>query len=98
MIGSRRWDRDGPDARWVESAQTPIPQPRPYWTQSARNAYFVAPGELTFYDPQIPAWFRLRVDPMTARPLELRMTAAAHFMVDRYSGFDRSVDISPPPR
>ena len=53
---------------------------------------------LTFYDPRIPAWFRLRVEPRTARPVELHMVAPAHFMVDRYSSFDRPVEISPPSR
>src|SRR3954470_9060772 len=50
----------------------------------------------TFFDPSLPAWFELALDPRTARPLELRMTAAAHFMQHRYTDFNRPVRIVPP--
>jgi len=97
VIGSRRWDRD-PGGDWVESPQTPIRVPAPFWGRRARNAYLVGPYELTFFDPQVPAWFRLKVDPQTWRPLRLHMVAAAHFMTDVYSGFNRAVVVSPPSR
>jgi hypothetical protein len=97
VIGSRRWDRS-PGGTWIRSPQTPLREPAPYWHSSSRNALLIAPHVLTFYDPSIPAWFRLRVAPRTARPVELHMTAAAHFMTHRYSSFDRPVDISPPSR
>jgi copper transport protein len=96
VIGNRRWDR-ARGGRWVPTAQTPLRLPVPYWSRASRNVYVVAPRTITFFDPRLPAWFHLRVD-ARGRPVEMRMTAAAHFMVDRYSGFDRPVDISPPSR
>ena len=97
VIGDRRWDRL-PGGDWVASTQTPIRVPQPSWTSAARNAFATGPGELTFHDPTLAAWFRLRYDPATGRMLELEMTAADHFMVHRYSGFDRPVPVSPPSR
>jgi hypothetical protein len=94
VIGTRRWDRTGPGARWMESSQTPLDVTQPYWTEPT-NAYFVAPNVITFLDRKIPAWFRLTL--AGDRPTRVEMTAAAHFMVDRYVGFDVPVDISPPP-
>jgi len=50
---------------------------------------------LTFYDTQIHAWYRLRLD-SKGRPAELKMVAGAHFMHHDYSF--RSPAISPPSR
>jgi copper transport protein len=97
VIGTRRWDRY-PGGKWTESPQTPLRVPEPYWSDRSRNAYLAGPYELTFVDPQLPAWFRLTVDRHTGRPVRMRMIAAAHFMTDRYSAFDRPVPISPPSR
>ena len=44
---------------------------------------------------RVPAWFRVTLDGV--RPTRVEMTAAAHFMVDRYVGFNVSAAISPPP-
>ena len=57
----------------------------------------IAPGVLTFLDRRIPAWFRLELG-ARSQPRALRMTAAAHFMVDRYVGFDVPATVSPPSR
>ncbi len=97
VIGERRWDRL-PGGKWAASTQTPLRLPSAYWTAKARNAYFVAPDEITFYDPTFPAWFQVHFDPRTGHPLELRMVGTAHFMSHTYSGFDRPVSISPPSR
>jgi copper transport protein len=97
VVGARRWDRT-PGGEWEPSPQTPLRVPSTYWSSRARNAYLVAPDTVSFFDPRLPAWFRLRVDPRTGRPRGLRMVAAAHFMTDRYSAFDRPVEISPPSR
>jgi copper transport protein len=94
VIGARRWDRDRPGAPYVESSQTPLDVIQPYW-ESPTNVHRIAPGVLTFLDRRIPAWFRLELGPK--RPRLLRMTAAAHFMVDRYVGFDVPATVSPPP-
>ena len=72
------------DAVWVLPA-----------TPHTRNAFFSARDVLTFYDTQIHAWYRLRLD-SAGRPAELKMVAGAHFMHHDYSF--RSPAISPPSR
>ena len=94
VIGTARWDRVAPNRPWLRSGQSRLVVPEPYW-QSARNVHLVAPGVVTFYDPRLPAWFRL--DVTGSRLDRLHMTAAAHFMVDRYSGFNGPASVSPPP-
>jgi len=96
VVGLRRWDRAARGAPLVESAQTPLDVTQPYWSDVS-NVHEVAPGMLTFLDRQLPAWFRLVLGP-DGRPTRMQMTAAAHFMVDRYVGFDSSVTVSPPSR
>jgi copper transport protein len=95
VIGSRRWDRPSSSARWVPSPQTPLDVTQPYWT-SPTNAHLVAPHTVTFLDRRLPAWFRVTL--ASGRPSVQRMTAAAHFMTDRYVGFDVPVKVSPPSR
>ena len=51
---------------------------------------------MSFFDPQLPAWFEVAVDPSTHRPLELNMTAAAHFMHHRYTNFNQPMRIVAP--
>ena len=94
IIGDRRWDRVSPNAKWVESPQTPLTQPDPPWTSTA-NAHLVAPGTITFADPTIPAFFELTLRP-DGRPRRVRMTAAAHFMTDSYVRFDSGQPLRPP--
>src|SRR5207302_1787646 len=97
IIGGTRWDRPAPGGRWERSQLEPIPEPVPFWGgDPVRNAHLLGRGHLSFYDPSLPAWFELRIDPRTGRLLRLRMTATAHFMRHRYSGFDRPVRIVPP--
>jgi copper transport protein len=95
IIGARRWDRDSAKARYVESPQTPIDVIRPYWND-VTNVRVVAPHELTFLDRSLPGWFHVELG--AKLPTQMRMTAAAHFMVDRYVGFDDPVTVSPPSR
>jgi hypothetical protein len=94
VIGARRWDRAQPGAPWVSSSQTPLDVTQPLWSNST-NVHLVAPGVITFVDRRIPAWFRVTL--AGNRPSRIDMTAAAHFMVERYVGFDVPVTISPPP-
>jgi copper transport protein len=94
VIGATRWDRETQRGRWLSSQQTRLDVTQPYW-RASRNVHLVAPGVLTFLDPTIPAWFQL--DITGSRLDRLGMTAAAHFMVDRYAGFNGSVSVSPPP-
>jgi hypothetical protein len=95
VIGERRWDRDRPGARWLESDQSPLDVTQPYW-RAATNVHLIAPNVVTFVDRRIPAWFRVTLAGM--RPRRVAMTAASHFMVDRYVGFDGPVTVSPPSR
>ncbi len=96
VVGDRRWDRirGGP---WQQAPQEPpLRLPSPLWSPARRDARLIGPHRIAFLDPTIPAWFDVRLDPATGLPLRVRMTAAAHFMTDRYSRFDRPVVISPP--
>jgi hypothetical protein len=68
---------------------------QPYWRHPT-NAHLVARDTLTFYEPAIPAWFRVDLNPRTRLPVRTAMTAAAHFMVDRYLTYDTPVALSPP--
>ena len=79
---------------WLLASDLIPPDALPYW-RDVTNAHLVAPNVVTFLDRRIPAWFRLTF--AGSRPTEMRMTAAAHFMVDRYVAFDGPADVSPPP-
>ena len=94
VIGTRRWDRDRIGAPWVPSAQTRLDVMQPYWG-SPTNVHQIAPNVLTFLDRRVPAWFRVTLNGV--RPQRVQMTAAGHFMVDRYVGIDVPLGISPPP-
>lgn len=94
VIGGRRWDRDRASAPWLESQQTPLQVTQPYW-RTPTNVHLVAPGVLTFLDRRIPAWFRVTL--AGRLPSRMHMTAAAHFMTDRYVGFGVPAVVSPPP-
>ena len=103
VIRGHRWDR-APGGRWVESAQSePLTQPVPVWT-AVTNAHLLGSGRVggrpvwivSFYDPTIPAWFRVSIDRKTSRTLDTEMMATAHFMHDAYGSFDRARPITPP--
>jgi hypothetical protein len=105
VIGKRRWDRDRPGARWRRSQQLPaLRVPEPAWGAVATNARLLGTGRVdrrpvwvvSFVNPTTPAWFTAWIDRETNRPLQLRMTAAAHFMFHRYLKFDRPLRIVPP--
>jgi hypothetical protein len=99
VIGNRRWDRSTPDAAWRESAQTQLPQPATQWNQIANVNVVAADAEtktIAFVDPTTPAYFQVVVDVHTLLPRSVSMTAAAHFMVDRYIRFNAPRAIFPP--
>lgn len=100
VIGARRWDRLKPGAPWTSSRTTLLPQPTAPWGTRITNARLLdeTPRRLTvsWVDPVVPAWFTATFDRRTALPLELRMTAPAHFMRHRYLAFNRRVGIVPP--
>ncbi|HEY8706248.1 MAG TPA: copper resistance protein CopC [Gaiellaceae bacterium] len=99
VIGNRRWDRDTPEGRWIESAQTPLTQPTTQWAYAA-NAHVLArtasATTVSFVDPTIPAFFTITLDRQTLRLRALHMTASAHFMTDTYLGFNAPRAIRPP--
>jgi len=99
VIGNRRWDRDTPSGRWIESAQTTLSQPATQWTY-ATNAHVLAQTASTttvsFVDPTVPEYFTVTFDRKTLRPRVLHMTASAHFMIDSYLGFNAPRAIRPP--
>jgi hypothetical protein len=105
VLGTKRWDRTSPSGRWRRSAQIPaLVVPQPAWGGRATNAYVLREGSVhghpvwivSFANPTIPAWFTAWIDKRTYRPLQLRMTAAAHFMFHRYTAFDAPLTIKPP--
>ncbi|HEX6489782.1 MAG TPA: copper resistance protein CopC [Gaiellaceae bacterium] len=103
VIGSRRWDRNG-SGPWQLSAQTPLQLPAaswsPIWSDANALGWTAVGGRrarlVSFFDPVLPAWFEMAVDPGSALPLRLEMIAAAHFMHHRYTDFNRRQRIVPP--
>jgi hypothetical protein len=104
IIGGTRWDRL-PGGKWERSQKERIRQPEPFWGPDRRtNAHLLGTGTVdgrpvriaSFYDPHLPAWFVLSIEPRTGRLLALHMTAQAHFMQHRYTGFDEPLRIVPP--
>jgi hypothetical protein len=102
VIGATRWDRPAPGAPWKRSKTQVLPQPFAPWGSRIANAHVMreTPSRVTlsWLDPGVPSWFTATFDRKTALPVELRMTAAAHFMRHRYVAFNRPLTIAPPPR
>jgi copper transport protein len=100
VIGGMRWDRPVPGGRWRRSEATALDQPSPPWgTRMAEVRLIRRTGSLvtlSWLDPKVPAWYTGTFDRRTALPTEIRMTAAAHFMLQRYVGYNRAIKIEPP--
>jgi hypothetical protein len=103
IVGTRRWDRQkGGD--WVQTSALRLHQPVPFWVQVA-NAHVLGDAivqghhvwRVSFFDPRTPGWFVAAIDKRRYRTLDVRMTAAAHFMHDTYGSFNTSIKIAPPP-
>ena len=102
VIGNRRWDKAA-GQRWKQSSQSPLRQPIPPWV-GVTDAYVVGKTTsegrpalvVTFFDPNVPAWFRVIVDRKTSRTLDLRMVATAHFMHDHLHSFNEAPAIRRP--
>ncbi len=100
VIGGRRWDKTTRHGRWVPSPQSPVlPEPNTLW-EHATNAHVLSVAgrweTVSFADPGLGAFFTATFDRRTMRPRVVRMIAAAHFMTDRYVGFDPRREIQPP--
>ena len=50
----------------------------------------------SMFEPTTPAWYTVTLDRGTLRTLTVSMTAAAHFMQDRYVAFNAPRQIRPP--
>src|SRR5438105_4738674 len=98
VIGAHRWDRS-PGGRWVPSAQTSLHIPAAPWSL-IRDAHVIGRTprlwRVAFLDPTVPAWFEITLHRRTLRTLDVHMTAAAHFMHDRYLRFNAPLHITPP--
>jgi hypothetical protein len=103
VIGTRRWDRVGVEP-WQRSTQQAFPAITPFWVGVIENAVELGTATIhgrsaaivSFAAPQMPAFFTAWIDKATGRTLELRMTAAAHFMHHVYGPFDAPQQIRPP--
>jgi hypothetical protein len=103
VVGTQRWDRAPNSRHWVESAQSRLTQPVPFW-QTVTDAHILGVATVqgrstwlvSFFDPQTPGWFRVALDRKTLRTLDTRMIATAHFMHDTYGSFNAVPAITPP--
>jgi hypothetical protein len=99
LIGRRRWDRSTAGT-WRRSRVSPLRLPEPVWGATIADARLLSEtprvAVVSWANPAIPAWFTARFDRRTLHPLELQMTAAAHFMHHRYVSFNRPLGIRPP--
>ena len=98
VVGPRRWDRS-PGGRWIPSPQTPLRLPAAPWS-IVRDARLIGRTprlwRVAFLDPTVPAWSEITLDRRTLRTLDVHMTAAAHFMHDRYVRFNAPLRITRP--
>lgn len=103
VIGSRRWDKVG-GGPWQPSTQQAFPSIAPLWVGKVENAMLLGTATVggrrtsvvSFAAPQMPAFFTAWIDNATGRTLELRMTAAAHFMHHVYGPFDAPQEVGAP--
>jgi copper transport protein len=103
VVGQRRWDR-APGQEWEATSTARTPEFVPPWGNSGRlaNAQILREGRRTLTVGFLgasriyPAWFEVTVARRDLRILNLRMTAAAHFMVSRYLAWNEPVEIRPP--
>ncbi len=101
LIGTRRWDRNRASGPWTPGVQNPpVAVPAPIWGLRSRNAFVIRQDRQTqtvaLLDPSQQAWFEIRIERRTHRPLVMHMTAPAHFMTDRYSAYGTPRQIFPP--
>lgn len=104
VIGARRWDQEKPGGKWVESQSPVLHLPAPAWAGGVTNARVLGSTSVdgrpvwivSFATPSVPAWFTAWIEKGTYRPLQLRMTAPAHFMFHRYEKFNAPLKIRAP--
>jgi hypothetical protein len=104
IIGRRRWDLVV-GGGWKRGLQNPpLELPTPPWGAGAYDVALLGRGRLdgravvrfSMFEPTTPAWYTVTLDRATLRTLNVEMTAAAHFMQDRYVTFNAPRRIRPP--
>lgn len=103
VVGDKRWDRNTPSSKWIESPQLELTQPVPPWT-AVQDAHVLAEETfeghpswvVSFFDPGTPAWFTAVIEQKTYHTLQTQMITTAHFMHDVYRAFNATPPISPP--
>lgn len=99
IIGGTRWDFL--DGRWQRQRFPGLDVREVLMWYQARTPRVVkrepdGAAELAAFSLKpVPSWFRLTVEP-SGRVSQARMTAPSHFMLHRYSEFDRAPQITPP--
>jgi hypothetical protein len=104
IIGNRSWTRDDGSDVWKEQSQAPIKPIAPYWAPLIQDATVLGSATVqgrpvwvvSFADPQTPGFFTIWVDKANHRTLQLKMTAADHFMHHTYDGFNTPISVEPP--
>ncbi|HET6172693.1 MAG TPA: hypothetical protein VFD90_08810 [Gaiellales bacterium] len=104
VIGKMRWDLVV-GGGWKRSLQNPpLVMPSPPWGAGAYDVNLLGGGRLggrqivrfSMFEPTTPAWYTVTLERSTLRTLNVSMTAAAHFMVNRYVAFNSPRQIRPP--
>ena len=99
IIGGTRWDFL--DGRWQRQSFPGLSVREVLMWYHARTPRVVkrernGAAELAAFSLKpVPSWFRLTVEP-SGRVSQARMTAPSHFMLHRYSEYDRAPEITPP--
>ncbi len=109
IIDQKRFRRPGPNAEWEEGTW---PGSGFTWPEDYYRSFWHDPvavrvlgmrsreGEryrvISFLRPDLPAWFRLWVDPSDGIVRLQQMRAEGHIMDHLYSGFDAPIKIRPP--
>jgi copper chaperone CopZ len=111
IIGTREWDRTAGQASWSETSYGSQPWSAAaylaWWsgydtqarlldverTPSGTVADVAAVNNIADLGP---VWFRFHIDVTHERLESLRMITAEHFMSQRWSGFERPLQIKPP--
>jgi hypothetical protein len=104
VIGGRRWDKIAPGARWTLSPAQALRVPEPIWGSRPTNIHLLGTESnhgrrvylVSLLRRDIPAWFTIRLDAQTLRPISLDMVATAHFMHHDYLAFNRPLRVRPP--
>jgi hypothetical protein len=99
IIGGTRWDFL--EGRWQRQSFPGLNVRDVLMWNQARTPRIVkrepnGAAELAAFSLKpVPSWFRLTVEP-SGRVSQARMTAPSHFMLHRYSEYDRAPEITPP--